>query len=55
MGTEYLIIVLLWCGDPGAHRSYRPDVDKCRKEKIECVRKLKNFTTDDVIEKCLLK
>lgn len=52
MGTEYLIIILLWCQMPG-DGTWRQQ-EKCRKENIECVRKLINFTTDDVVDKCLL-
>lgn len=59
MGTEYLVIILLWCGDPGpgfdSHKAQKIVVDDCRREKIECVRHLKAFTTDDVVNKCLLK
>lgn len=58
MGTDFLIIILLWCGDPnwtggfgGKLRS--SDVMKCRREAIACVRGLKDFNTDDVIAKCL--
>lgn len=50
MGTEFLTIILLWCN--GSSSSNR-QIEKCREEKIACVRKLKNFTTDDVIDKCL--
>lgn len=52
MGTDYLIIILLWCGQP-APRQWQLGVDKCRREAIACVRGLKAFTTDDVIAKCL--
>lgn len=51
MGTEFLIIILLWCGQ--GLNTYDHTIMKCRKRAIECVRKLKNFTTDDVIDKCL--
>lgn len=53
MGTEYLIIILLWCGDPSNARGWA--VLNCRKTAIECVSKLKNFSTGDVLKKCLLK
>lgn len=53
MGTEYLIIILLWCGQGLNTHDYT--INKCRQEKIECVRSLQNFTTDDVVDKCLLK
>lgn len=53
MGTEYLIIILLWCGQPNS-RKWDFEVDMCRRNKIACVAKLKNFTTDDVINKCLI-
>jgi|HubBroStandDraft_3_1064219.scaffolds.fasta_scaffold55158_3 hypothetical protein len=54
IGTEYLIIILLWCGDPkmGEWLGTSPAVT-CRREAIKCVRNLKNFTTDDVIKQCL--
>lgn len=52
MGTEYLIIILLWCGQPSAYTRIS-EVNACRKEAIACVRGLKNFNTDDVIAKCL--
>jgi hypothetical protein len=61
IGTEYLIIILLWCGDPntqlirgGMRDTAANQVQQCRREKIECVSKLKNFDTDDVVNKCLL-
>lgn len=52
MGTEYLLIILLWCGQ--GKNTWESHIDKCRREKIECVRRLVNFTTDDVVDKCLL-
>ena len=56
LGTEILIIILLWCGDPNSYRGYslKDSVDQCRQGAIKCVSKLKNFTTDDVVEKCLV-
>lgn len=56
IGTDFLIIILLWCGDPNLHRShYANQVDKCRREKIACVSKLpKGFDNSDVVNKCLL-
>lgn len=53
MGTEYLMIILMWCGYPGNVQNFQA-ANRCRREKIECVRKLENFTTDDVIDKCLM-
>lgn len=58
MGTPYLTIILLWCGNPTSmSTAYSADraVTKCRREAIACVRKLSSFTTDDVIDKCLDK
>lgn len=56
IGTDFLIIILLWCGDPAGTRTLYLEqrVHQCRREKITCVSKLKNFTTDDVVNKCLL-
>jgi hypothetical protein len=51
MGTEYLMIILLWCGDPNGY--FQKQTALCREKAIKCVRELKNFTTDDVIDKCL--
>lgn len=53
MGTEFLFIILLWCG-PLTSNS-KATVSQCRTEKIKCVQNLTNFTTDDVIAKCLQK
>lgn len=55
MGTEYLTAIILWCGTI-KHYSLFQDraVAECRSKKIACIRKLKNFTTDDVIDKCLV-
>jgi hypothetical protein len=55
MGTEYLIIILLWCGDPGSTSSQYARVMECRKDAILCASQLKSFTTDDVIANCLVK
>lgn len=51
MGTTYLMIILLWCGDPNGH--FQAGVRECRARTIKCVRGLNAFTTDDVIDKCL--
>lgn len=59
MGTEYLMIILMWCGQPTAY--YAPwtkdihvnEVRDCRMKAIQCVRNLHNFDTDMVIDKCL--
>lgn len=57
IGTDYLLIIILWCGQ-GLNTDVLNFGDskilQCRREKIECVRELKNFTTDDVIDKCLV-
>lgn len=55
MGTEYLIIILLWCGDPhlGYPNRVNPAVLECRKEALLCASQLERFTTNDVIAKCL--
>lgn len=53
MGTVYLTIIILWCSPQHGNYTYM-NVERCRKEKIECVRKLHAFTTDDVVDKCLL-
>jgi hypothetical protein len=55
MGTIYLSIIIAWCGDPGAYGANRAVVERCRREAIACVRQLKDFETDDVVNKCLLK
>lgn len=63
MGTEYLVIIILWCGQPintsgnsyGTESKTAKEVNECRKDAIKCVRKLEAFTTDDVVDKCLLK
>lgn len=62
MGTEYLVIIILWCGQPinstgnfyGFESKTTKEVNECRKDAIKCVRKLEAFTTDDVVDKCLL-
>lgn len=54
MGTEYLMIILLWCQAPN-HSNSQSAIYQCRRDAIRCVRDLNNFTTDDVLDKCLLK
>lgn len=51
IGTTYLMIILLWCNEPNLPPRR---IAQCRREKIACLRKLKDFTTDDVVDKCLL-
>lgn len=51
MGTTYLLIILLWCSNPDTTVT----AVQCRHDAITCVRKLYNFTTDDVIDQCLDK
>lgn len=53
MGTEFLMIVIMWCSPQHGRTTYGT-LEQCRREKIACIRKLKNFTNDDVIDKCLL-
>lgn len=55
IGTEYLLIILLWCGDPqlGISAGQTNAVMHCRKQALECVSGLKDFTTNDVIGQCL--
>lgn len=56
IGTEILIIILLWCGDPAAVTTQAPleRINECRKEKIACVRTLpKGYDNDDIVDKCL--
>lgn len=52
MGTDYLIIILLWCGQ--GLNTHDVTINKCRREAIACVRGLKAFDTDKVVDKCLL-
>ena len=57
MGTEIIMIILLWCGDitSAPNTDYQKRVHECRREKIECVRTLpKGFDNDDIVDKCLM-
>jgi hypothetical protein len=54
--SEYLIIILLWCGDPYGRDFNGPStraVMQCRKEAIQCASNLEKIISENVIAKCL--
>lgn len=52
MGTEYLIIAMLWCQ---LNADTKIEQRACAARVMACISQLKNFTTDDVVRECLTK
>ena len=51
MSLELLTVLIMWCG----YNDYAPvKTYQCRKQVIECVRKLKHASVDAVIDECLM-
>jgi hypothetical protein len=50
MGTEYLIIILMWCHMAA---DTKPQERACVSRDLLCVSQLNKFTTDEVVAKCL--
>lgn len=52
MSLELLTVLIMWCG----YNEYTPVKEyQCRRQAIECVRKLKYASIDKLIDECLTK